>query len=102
MAVITLIAENFEQEVLKSDIPVLVDFWAPWCMPCRMLSPVIDDIAKDATNFKVGKINVDEQGELAQQYGIMSIPTLIIFRDGKVANQTMGVQPKQAILEMLK
>lgn len=102
MAVITLTAENFEQEVLKSDIPVLVDFWAPWCMPCRMLSPVIDDIAKDATNFKVGKINVDEQGELAQQYGIMSIPTLIIFRDGKVSNQTMGVQPKQAILEMLK
>ena len=102
MAVITLTAENFEQEVLKSDIPVLVDFWAPWCMPCRMLSPVIDDIAKDATNFKVGKINVDEQGELAQQYGIMSIPTLIIFRNGKVSNQTMGVQPKQAILEMLK
>ena len=102
MAVITLTTENFEQEVLKSDIPVLVDFWAPWCMPCRMLSPVIDDIAKDATNFKVGKINVDEQGELAQQYGIMSIPTLIIFRDGKVSNQTMGVQPKQAILEMLK
>ena len=102
MAVITLTAENFEQEVLKSDIPVLVDFWAPWCMPCRMLSPVIDDIAKDATTFKVGKINVDEQGELAQQYGIMSIPTLIIFRDGKVSNQTMGVQPKQAILEMLK
>ena len=102
MAVITLTAENFEQEVLKSDSPVLVDFWAPWCMPCRMLSPVIDDIAKDATNFKVGKINVDEQSELAQQYGIMSIPTLIIFRDGKVSNQTMGVQPKQAILEMLK
>ena len=102
MAVITLTAENFEQEVLKSEVPVLVDFWASWCMPCRMLSPVIDDIAKDATEFKVGKVNVDEQGELAQRFGIMSIPTLIVFRNGAVAQQSMGVQPKQAILEMLK
>lgn len=102
MAVITLTAENFEQEVLKSDLPVLVDFWAPWCMPCRMLAPTIDDIAKDAADFKVGKINVDEQGELAQRFGIMSIPTLMVFRDGAAVRQSMGVQPKQAILEMLK
>lgn len=102
MAVITLTAENFEQEVLKSNVPVLVDFWAPWCMPCRMLAPTIDDIAKDATDFKVGKVNVDEQGELAQRYGIMSIPTLIVFRNGEAAQQTMGVQSKQAILDLLK
>lgn len=101
MAVITLTAENFEQEVLKSNVPVLVDFWAPWCMPCRMLAPTIDDIAKDATDFKVGKVNVDEQGELAQRYGIMSIPTLIVFRNGEAARQTMGVQSKQAILDLL-
>ena len=102
MAVITLTTENFEQEVLKSNVPVLVDFWAPWCMPCRMLAPTIDDIAKDATDFKVGKVNVDEQGELAQRYGIMSIPTLIVFRNGEAAQQTMGVQSKQAILDLLK
>ena len=101
MSVITITTENFETEVLKSTVPVLVDFWAAWCGPCRMLSPVVDSIAEEATNFKVGKINVDEQGELAQQFGIMSIPTLIVFRDGKPIRQSMGVQPKQAILDML-
>lgn len=101
MSVITITAENFEAEVLKSTVPVLVDFWAAWCGPCRMLSPVVDEIAEEAAGFKVGKINVDEQGELAQQFGIMSIPTLIVFRDGKPVRQSMGVQPKQAILDML-
>ncbi|MBQ9131907.1 MAG: thioredoxin [Clostridia bacterium] len=101
MSVITITTENFEAEVLKSPVPVLVDFWASWCGPCRMLSPVVDEIAKDAVGFKVGKINVDEQGELAQQFGIMSIPTLIVFRDGQPVRQSMGVQPKQAILDML-
>ena len=102
MAVIVLTAENFEKEVLTSDKPVLVDFWAAWCGPCRMLSPVVDEIAEENPDIRVGKVNVDEQEELAARFGIMSIPTLIAFRGGKAVGQTVGVQSKQAILDMLK
>ena len=102
MAVLTITKDNFENEVLKSDIPVLVDFWASWCGPCRMMSPIVDQIAEEVTNCKVGKINVDEEGELAQQFGIMSIPTLLVFRDGKVANQSVGVRDKAFVIDMIK
>ena len=101
MKVLTITAENFEKEVLQAEKPVLLDFWASWCGPCRMLSPVVDEIAEENDAFIVGKVNVDEQGELAQSFGIMSIPTLIVFRDGKPVRQSLGVQPKEAILEML-
>ena len=102
MAVIELTSENFENEVLKSEKTVLVDFWASWCGPCRMLSPVVDEIAEESDDYKIGKVNVDEQEELAMRFGIMSIPTLIVFKNGEIANQTLGVQPKQTILDMLK
>lgn len=101
MAVIEITAKNFESEVLASTVPVLVDFWAPWCGPCRMLAPTVDEIAQERTDIKVGKVNVDEQEELAVRFGIMSIPTLIVFRNGEPVDQTLGVQPKQAILDML-
>lgn len=101
MAVIELTKDNFEAEVLKSDKTVLVDFWASWCGPCRMLSPVVDEIAEERTDIKVGKVNVDAEEELAMRYGIMSIPTLIVFQNGEVKTQTMGVQPKDTILNML-
>jgi len=102
MAAITVTKDNFEAEVLKADKPVLVDFWAPWCGPCRMVSPVVDEIGEEHNEIKVGKINVDEQGELAQQFGVMSIPSLMVFKDGKVVKQTVGARPKEDILEMLK
>lgn len=93
---------NFNEEVLQSDVPVLVDFWATWCMPCRMLGPVIDEIAEEANGFKVGKINVDEEPELAAKYNVMSIPTVMVFKNGKVAASTVGVQSKNALLDLLK
>ena len=102
MAVVTITLENFENEVIKSDKPVLVDFWAPWCGPCRMLSPVVDEIAEENSNIKVGKVNVDEQEELAMRFGIMSIPTLIVFKHGEVVKKTMGVQPQAAILGLFE
>ena len=102
MSVITLTKNNFENEVMKSDKPVLIDFWAPWCGPCRMVSPVIDEIAEKADNFKVAKVNVDEQGELAQAFKVMSIPTLVVVKDGKVTSQAVGVRPKEQILQMVK
>ena len=101
MSVITITKENFEAEVLRSDKPVLLDFWATWCGPCRMVSPVVDEIAAERTDVKVGKVNVDEQPELANQFGIMSIPTLTVIRDGKVVNQAVGVRPKAQIEAML-
>ena len=102
MTALKLTQDNFEQEVLKADKPVLVDFWAPWCGPCRMVSPIVEEIAGAvAGRAKVGKVNVDEEPELAARYGVMSIPTLIVVKDGKVVSSTVGAQPKQAILGML-
>ena len=101
MSVVTITNENFEQEVLHADRPVLLDFWAAWCGPCRMVSPIVDEIAEENDAIKVGKVNVDEQPELARRFGIMSIPTLIVMRDGQVANQAVGARPKEAILALL-
>ncbi|MDO5388268.1 MAG: thioredoxin [Clostridia bacterium] len=101
MSVITLTKDNFETEVLKSSKPVLVDFWAEWCGPCRMLSPVVDKIAEENDAIKVCKVNVDEQPELAQQFKVMSIPTLITFREGKVHNISVGVISKEEILNLI-
>lgn len=101
MSVLNITKENFDGEVLNSSQPVLVDFWAPWCGPCRMVGPVIDQIAAETPGVKVGKINVDEQGELAAKFNVMSIPTIIVFRDGKVASQTVGLRSKEDILAML-
>ena len=101
MSVLNITLENFEQEVMKSDKPVLLDFWATWCGPCRMVSPVIDEIAEERSDIKVGKINVDEQMELAAKYGVMSIPTLMVIKNGEVSNQSVGAIPKAKILAML-
>ena len=101
MSVITLTKENFEQEVLRSDKPVLVDFWASWCDPCRMVSPIVDEIAEERSDIKVGKVNVDEQQMLAAQFSVMSIPTLLVFKNGQVVNQVVGARPKQQILALL-
>lgn len=101
MSVTAVTAKSFEQEVLNSPKPVLVDFWASWCGPCRMLSPVVDEIAGERSDIKVCKINVDEEQELAVRFGVMSIPTLMVFRDGKAAGTAVGVQPKAKILAML-
>jgi thioredoxin 1 len=101
MSVLTITKENFDQQVLQNTKPVLLDFWASWCGPCRMLSPVVDEIAQENDAIAVGKINVDEQPELASQFGVMSIPTLMVFKDGKAVNTSVGVVPKAKILEML-
>ena len=102
MSEVIITKDNFEKEVLKSDIPVLVDFWASWCGPCKMLSPIIAQIAEEhAGKVKVGKINVDEQQELAAQYRVMSIPTLIVFKNGEAVAQSVGVQPKEQIESLL-
>lgn len=102
MSVMVVTKDNFEKEVLKSDIPVLLDFWAPWCGPCRMVSPVVDEISQEISHAKVGKVNVDEQPELAAQFQIMSIPTLVVIKDGKIASTTVGAKPKAEILNMIK
>ena len=102
MAEITLTNDNFQAEVLESDIPVLVDFWATWCGPCKMVGPIVAEIAEEYEGkVKVGKVNVDEEPTLASRYSIASIPTLLVIRDGKVVNQAMGARPKQAILNLL-
>ena len=102
MAEIKITAENFEKEVLQAQEPVLVDFWADWCGPCRMLGPVLEEIARDYEgSLRVGKVNVDEQPELAQAFGIASIPTLLVIRDGRTVNRAVGVRSKEEILQML-
>lgn len=101
MAVMKITEKNFREQVLESEKPVLVDFWASWCGPCRMVSPVVDEIADERDDIRVGKINVDEEPELARQYGVMSIPTLMVFKNGEVANESVGAIPKSAILNLL-
>ena len=101
MSVIHVNKNNYGQEVLNSDKPVLLDFWASWCGPCRMVSPIVDEIAAERSDIKVGKINVDEQPELAAQFGVMSIPTLVVMKSGRIVNQAVGARPKAQILAML-
>ena len=101
MSVININKNNFQEVVMHSDKPVLLDFWASWCGPCRMVSPIVDEIAAERSDIKVGKINVDEQPELAAQFGVMSIPTLVVMKNGKVVNQAVGTRPKAQILAML-
>ncbi|MGI5077132.1 thioredoxin [Treponema maltophilum] len=101
MSALVLTKENFQKEVMESDKPVLVDFWAPWCGPCRMVSPLVDEIADEIDYAKVGKVNVDEQSELAAQYGVMSIPTLIVFKNGRIAQQAVGARDKNGIRALL-
>ncbi len=101
MSAINITKNNFQSEVLNSEKPVLLDFWASWCGPCRRVSPIVDEIADERGDLKVGKINVDEQPELASQFQIMSIPTLIVIKNGEITNRSVGVSPKQQILSML-
>ena len=101
MAAININNNNFLSEVMSSEKKVLLDFWAPWCGPCRMVVPMVEEIAKKRPDIKVGKINVDENPELATRFGIMSIPTLVVMENGKIVNQAMGARPKNAILAML-
>ena len=103
MSVIKLTSKNFEEEVMKSELPVIVDFWAEWCGPCRMQSPIVDDLAETMQGkLKVGKVNVDEEGDLAAKYNIMSIPTLLFFNKGNVVNTAVGLHSKQEILDLIK
>ena len=101
MSAININKNNFQNEVLNSDKKVLLDFWAPWCGPCRMVVPIVEEIAGERPDIKVGKINVDEEAELASQFGIMSIPTLVVIENGKIVNQATGARPKESILGML-
>ncbi len=103
MSVITITSKNFEEEVSKSEVPVLLDFWATWCGPCKMVSPIVDEVANEVEGkAKVGKVNVDEEQELASAFQIMSIPTLVVIQNGKLVKQAVGVRSKSEILEMLK
>lgn len=101
MSAIHINQSNFDQEVVASDRPVLLDFWAPWCGPCRMVLPVIEEIAKERPDIKVGKVNVDEEPGLAREFGVMSIPMLVVMKNGRIVNQSLGAKPKAQILAML-
>ena len=103
MAELKITRENFENEVMKSNIPVLIDFWAPWCGPCQMMGPIIEQLAEEYEGkAKVGKVNVDEEGELSQAFGVMSIPTIVLVKDGKVVRQAVGARPKAEVEAMLQ
>ena len=101
MSAINVNKNNFDQEILNSDKPVLLDFWASWCGPCRMVAPVLEEIAAERSDIKVGKINVDQEPELAAQFGVVSIPTLVVIKDGRIVNQAVGARPKAQLLAML-
>ena len=101
MSVITITKANFNDEVINSEKPVLLDFWASWCGPCRMVVPIVEQIADERSDIKVGKVNVDEEPELAREFGVMSIPTLVVMKDGRITNKAMGAKPKAQILAML-
>lgn len=101
MSAININQKNFQEEVLNSDKPVLLDFWAPWCAPCRMVVPIVEEIARENEHIKVGKVNIDEEHELASQFRVMSIPTLVVMENGRIVNQAVGARPKNAILELL-
>lgn len=100
--IINITKENFQNEVLKSDKKVLLDFWTDWCTPCIMLSPIVDEVSNEISNVKFGKVNVDEQGELAQAFGISSIPTLMVIENGKIVNQSVGLVSKDRILSLIE
>ena len=103
MAELKITRENFENEVMKSNIPVLIDFWAPWCGPCQMMGPIIEQLAEEYEGkAKVGKVNVDEEGELSQAFGVMSIPTIVLVKDGKIVKQAVGARPKTEVEAMLQ
>ena len=103
MAELKITRENFENEVMKSNVPVLIDFWAPWCGPCQMMGPIIEQLAEEYEGkAKVGKVNVDEEGELSQAFGVMSIPTIVLVKDGKVVKQAVGARPKTEVEAMLQ
>ena len=101
MEAIHINSQNFQSEVMNADKPVLLDFWAPWCGPCRVVVPIVEEIARERSDIKVGKVNVDENPELASRFGVMSIPTLVVMEGGRVVNQARGARPKKAILAML-
>ncbi len=102
MSVLTITKSNFDAEVVNSDKPVLLDFWAEWCGPCRMLSPIVDEVAEELADVKVGKINVDQEPDLAAKFQVMSIPTLVLMKEGKEANRSLGAIPKKAVIDFCK
>ena len=101
MSAINITKESFQEEVINAGKPVLLDFWAPWCGPCRMVGPIVEEVARERPDIKVGKVNVDEQPELARQFGVSSIPTLVVMKEGRITNQAMGARPKSQILALL-